>query len=114
MTRPNGERSAGYLKFEEVDPPRSSTVRDGLLDEDGSPNEGLPNTTMRVEFSSTSTGSRFVATSTFATLDDLEKLVGTDMIEGRHAAIGQLDATFDDPEATALDGPTTLEVALEG
>ncbi len=109
MTGPNGERSAGYWGFEHVDPPRSFSLRDGFADADGTPNDDLPGTHMHVAFSSTETGSRFDIVSRFATLADLEQLVAMGMLDGLRSALGQLDATLDDPAGETLRGPATLE-----
>jgi uncharacterized protein YndB with AHSA1/START domain len=109
MTGPNGECSRGYWIFDEVDPPRTFSLRDGFANADGTANDELPGTHMRVDFASTQGGSRFVVTSTFASLEALEQLVAMGMLEGLRTALGQLDATLDDPDGAALRGATTLE-----
>jgi uncharacterized protein YndB with AHSA1/START domain len=100
MTGPKSECSRGYWIFEEVDPPRAFAVRDGFASEDGSPNDELPGSRMRIQFEPTASGSRFVCVSTFASLTALEQLVAMGMVEGLRSALAQLDATLEDLRAS--------------
>jgi uncharacterized protein YndB with AHSA1/START domain len=110
MTGPNGEISHGYWEFVHVDPPRSFEVLDGFADSDGRPNLDLPGTRMRLDFQATATGSRFVALSTFSSLEALEQLVAMGAVEGLTAALGQLDALLADLRELAAGRGTVLEL----
>ena len=91
MTGPSGGCARGYWRFVRVEAPRVIEVRDGFANEDGSPNEALPESKMVIHFESTPTGSRFVNVSTFASLEAMEQLIAMGMLEGLTAAMGQLD-----------------------
>jgi uncharacterized protein YndB with AHSA1/START domain len=104
MTGPNGESSRGFWVFEHVDAPRAFAVRDGFSNEDGTDNDALPGTSMRIDFEATEAGSRFVCVSRFASLEALEQLVAMGMLEGMRAAFGQLDAVLDDGDGDAPRG----------
>lgn len=101
MTGPDGDISRGYWAWETVDAPERFVVVDGFAHADGTPNDDQP--TMRAEFafSTTPTGSRLVTTSTFGSLEALEKLVGMGMEEGMRAAMSQIDAVLADLAAFA-------------
>lgn len=94
MTGPEGQQSHGYWVFEGVEAPRYFSIRDGFANEDGTPNEQMPGTRMRVEFEETEKGSRFVAVSTFASLEAMEQVMAMGMLEGMKSALGQLDGVL--------------------
>lgn len=91
MTSPRGEKSYGSWEFLEIDRPRSFTVLDNFVNEDGAPLEGMP--TMRVVFTfePTETGSRMVNVTHFASADALQQVVDFGAVEGSTMAINQLD-----------------------
>ena len=92
MTGPEGERSAGYWRYEAVERYRHIEVVDGFAGEGGAPNDDMPSMRMRFDFESTDDGSRFVAVTTFPDLGAMEQLVEMGMMEGMQAAMGQMDA----------------------
>ncbi len=94
MTGPSGERSYGYWLCEFVEDNKSFSVRDGFAKPDGTPNTELPEGGITVSFEATATGSRFVAVSTFASIEAMEKLLAMGMVEGLTAALGQMDAVL--------------------
>jgi uncharacterized protein YndB with AHSA1/START domain len=96
MTGPDGEVSRGYWEFLAVDAPRSFEVRDGFATADGVANEEMPSMQMVFTFESTETGSRVTTTTYFASLEDLEQLIGMGMQEGLSAAMGQMDEVLAD------------------
>lgn len=110
MTGPKGESSRGFWVFEEVEPGRSFAVRDGFAREDGSDDDALPGTRMRVAFEPTATGSRFTCVSRFGSLAAMEQLIGMGVVEGFRAALGQLDDTLADLRAHTRDWTTHLEL----
>lgn len=110
MTGPKGETSRGYWEFLRVEPPRLFEVRDGFANEDGSPNTELPGSNMRLTFEATPTGSRFVAVSTFASLEAMERLIAMGMREGIAAALAQMDDVLSDLRDYAAGRGTELEI----
>jgi uncharacterized protein YndB with AHSA1/START domain len=109
MTGPNGETSHGYWRFESVEPERRFVVKDGFAHPDGSPNMDLPETHLEVTFEKTGSGSRFVAVSTFPSVEAMEKVLAMGMVEGLTAALAQLD----DVLADLRDHSANLKAALE-
>ena len=108
MTGPNGERSAGYWIFDAVERPRRFLIRDGFMNDDGTPNEQLPGTSMEVRFEATPTGARFTVVSAFASVEAMEELVKMGMVEGFTAAIAQLDDVIADLRAASRSTELTV------
>ena len=110
MTGPDGERSAGYWEFVDVEPGRSFTVVDGFAGDDGAPNDKMPSMTMRIEFEQTASGSKFVSTTTFGSLDSMQQLVEMGMLEGVEASLGQMGDVLEDLAAFAHDKPVDAQL----
>jgi len=91
MSGPNGELSAGFWSFLRVEPEALFEIEDGFANPDGTANTDLPGTRMVVEFKETGDGSRFIATSTFPSVQAMENLVEMGMVEGLRGALGQMD-----------------------
>ena len=108
MTGPEGERSAGYWRYEAVERHRHLTVVDGFTRDDGTPNTEMPSMRMRFDFESTDDGSRFVAVTAFADLASMEQLVEMGMMEGMRAAMGQMDDVLADLAAFAAERGTEI------
>ncbi len=91
MTSPRGETAGGSWEFLEIDEPKGFSVLDSFVDAEGRPAEGMP--TMRTVFSfeATASGSRFVNTTYFTSLEGLEQVVSMGGVEGSTMAINQLD-----------------------
>ncbi len=96
MTGPDGESAGGYWTVTAIDPGRSFEVIDGFVGDDGEPNHDMPSMTMRMQFESTGSGSRFTSVTTFPDLASMEQLVEMGMVEGSKAAMGQMDAVLAD------------------
>ena len=96
MSGPNGEISRGFWRFERVEPGAMFEVVDGFLNEDGSPNHDLPNARMHVRFEATTSGSRFVAVSTFASVEAMEAMLELGALEGWSSALAQMDDVLAD------------------
>ncbi|MBM7366688.1 SRPBCC family protein [Gordonia hydrophobica] len=92
MTSPDGERFGGWWQFTTIDPTSSFTFDDGFADADLNPAENMPVSTNRYSFSATAGGTRAVYSTTFATADDLQKVLDMGVIEGSTGAINQIDA----------------------
>ncbi|WP_413450420.1 SRPBCC family protein [Georgenia phoenicis] len=110
MTGPDGERSYGYWEFLAVDPGRSFEVRDGFAEPDGTPTAGLPATRMVFTFEEAGAGSRLTTQTSFASLDELEKLLSMGMEEGMTAAMSQVDAVVADLASFAADLPAAAQL----
>ncbi|MES2641099.1 MAG: SRPBCC family protein [Myxococcota bacterium] len=110
MSGPNGETSRGYWRFVRVDATRAFEVVDGFANPDGSPDRDLPETRMQLRFEPTPTGSRFVAVSTFASVEAMERLLAMGMKEGLAAALAQMDDVLADLRDHAAGFHTALEV----
>ena len=110
MSGPNGEVSHGYWTFVSVEAPRSFAVDDGFANPDGTPNTDLPQTRMRLRFEVTPTGSRFVAVSTFPSVEAMEGVLAMGMVEGLTAALAQMDDVLADLRDHADSMRTALQV----
>ncbi len=101
MTGPDGTRSAGYWRLEEVEPGKRFSVVDGFADGDGNENTDLPSMRMTFTFEPTDSGSRFVSVTTFPDADSMQQLADMGMVEGATAAMSQLDDLLADLSAFA-------------
>lgn len=110
MTGPEGDVSRGYWQWEAVEPLRSFAVRDGFAHADGTPNIEMPSMGMVFVFAETATGSRVSTTTTFASLADLEQLIGMGMEEGMRQAMAQMDAVLADLAAFAAGRGTESQI----
>ncbi len=110
MTGPNGEMSYGYWEYVRVVPLELIDVRDGFSHPDGTPNDELPVSQMRMTFETTSSGSRFAMVSTFDNVEAMQTLLDMGMIEGLESAVGQLD----DVLADLRESTRKTEVELVG
>lgn len=110
MTGPEGDQHGGYWVWESVDAPRGFTVTDGFADLAGNPDESLPATRADFAFEETPGGSRLTVTSSFATADQLEQLVGMGMEEGMREAMGQIDAVLEDLASFAAGRGTQPDI----
>ncbi|MCB0885248.1 MAG: SRPBCC domain-containing protein [Propionibacteriaceae bacterium] len=110
MSGPDGDRSCGYWEFLGVEEGKSFEVLDGFADDEGNPNTEMPTIRMEFAFEPTDAGSRMVTTSHFASLDELEKLVGMGMVEGMRAAMGQIDDVLADLASFAAGNGTEVQL----
>ena len=92
MTGPEGDRPRGWWRVTSVDPPTSLQFTDGFADEDGTPNEQMPVVDVVMRLSERDGGTRMELRSTYASREELDKLVGMGMLDGLEQAVGQMDA----------------------
>ena len=93
MTRPAGDRHAGYWDVLEADAPRRLLVRDGFADETGAANDQLPTTLMQVDVEEAASGGVVVTIrSEFPSLEAMEQMIEMGMEEGLREAMGQIEA----------------------
>lgn len=92
MTGPEGDRHRGFWKVVAVDPPRHLEFQDGFADETGAENHDMPVTVTRVSLDEQSgRHTRMVIETTFASAEDMDRLVSMGMDEGMREALGQTD-----------------------
>lgn len=93
MTGPEGDRHGGYFRIVSVDPPAMLEFEDGFADETGTPNDAMPVTHVEVTLSEPAGGgTEMRIASTFASTEDMARLIEMGMEEGMKAALGQTDA----------------------
>jgi uncharacterized protein YndB with AHSA1/START domain len=92
MTGPEGDQPRGWWRVASVDPPTSLQFTDGFANEDGTPNEQLPVVDVVMRLSERDGGTRMELRSTYASREELDKLVGMGMLDGLEQAVGQMDA----------------------
>lgn len=110
MTGPNGECARGIWVIDEVVTGSCVRYRDSFANDDWQADTAMPESKTELRFEETSTGSRFVAISTFASVEAMEQLIAMGMLEGMREAIGQLDALLDDLQAYVREMSTALEI----
>ncbi|MEY8566990.1 SRPBCC family protein [Corynebacterium sp.] len=110
MTGPDGDRSAGYWTFSQVDAPASFTVRDGFADESGDPNPATPEMTMTFRFDDTDRGSRMTMVTSFDSEEQMRSMLEMGMDQGMEAALGQLDGVLEEPDPAAAGTGTKLTI----
>lgn len=91
MTSPEGERYGGWWEIEAVDAPAQFRYRDGFADPEGNPLPDMPVSTNVVRLGEHEGGTKVIMTTTYATRDDLQKVLDMGVIEGATSAINQID-----------------------
>lgn len=99
MTGPEGDKSAGWWRIKEVNPPWELVFEDGFADDSGEPNPDMPTMVIRVELSDIADGTRMSVKTTFPSREDMDKLLEMGMQEGMTEAAGQIDAVLADQGA---------------
>lgn len=94
MTGPDGSTAHGWWRFVAVEPTRRIEVEDGFAHADGRPNDEMPTMRMVFTFEQSGTGSRFTAVTTFPSVEAMEQMMKTGMLEGMRSALGQMDAVL--------------------
>ncbi|MCX7521584.1 SRPBCC domain-containing protein [Microbacterium sp. STN6] len=92
MSGPEGERAHGWWHIIAVEPKRTLTLDDGFADDNGEPVDADEPTRMAVTLEPIPSGTRMTTVGTFASADQLEKLLAMGMEEGMRLAMGQIDA----------------------
>jgi uncharacterized protein YndB with AHSA1/START domain len=94
MTGPEGEKAHGWWRFVALDEPRSLEFEDGFANDDGRPDDSMPVVRARVVLTSVDDGTLMKVSSTYASAEQMEKVVAMGMVEGMTAAVGQIDAVL--------------------
>jgi uncharacterized protein YndB with AHSA1/START domain len=95
MTGPDGETSAAWFRFTEIDEPRRIELVDGFSGDDGEPTDAMPSMRMVVEIEPSGGSDGSVTTmsirTVFDSVEQLEQMSSMGMVEGMTAAMGQID-----------------------
>lgn len=91
MTGPEGEKYCGYWQVTQVEAPNSFSFYDGFADQDFNPIPNLPLSKNEYKFERTPSGTRVTYSSTFASKESLEQVLGMGVVEGATSAINQID-----------------------
>ena len=91
MTGPEGDKFAGYWLVTAVDEPNSFTFEDGFADLDFTPDPTMPVSRNVYTFTPHEGGTRAVYRATYATAEDLQKVLEMGMVEGATLATNQID-----------------------
>ena len=93
MTSPEGERFYAYWVIAGVDEPTGFTFADGFaVDETFTPSSDLPQSAQDYRFVEVDGATRATFLSTYATPEDLQKVLDMGVVEGSTLAINQIDA----------------------
>jgi uncharacterized protein YndB with AHSA1/START domain len=104
LTGPTRRRPMGWWEVVEAQPPRRLVLTNGFANTDGTPNDALPRTTMRVTIAPAGEGRTSMRIQTqFPSEDAMARLVSMGMESGLRDAIGQIDAILEVGSATTRD-----------
>ena len=93
MTGPNGDQPRGFWDVLEVEAPRRLVVQDGFADETWTPIDVMPSNHMVLDIADREGGGVVMTvTSSFPSVEAMEKLLAMGMEEGMTLAMGQMDA----------------------
>ena len=93
MTGPEGDQPRGYWEIVEADAPRRIVFHDAFANDDGSPNNELPTTTIQVAIAEVGGNrTRMSIASIFPNTEAMEQVLAMGMEQGLTEAIGQIDA----------------------
>ena len=91
MTSPEGEKFAGVWDIETVEEPTGFTFEDAFADQDFNVKPELPVSKNTYAFAAHGEGTRATYVSTFASADDLQRVLDMGVVEGATSAINQID-----------------------
>jgi len=93
MTGPGGDRPHGWWRILVVDEPHGLEFESGFADEDGAPVAEAPVMRMRVSLSDLAdVGTEMTIVATFASPEQMERILQMGMREGLTGAVEQIDA----------------------
>ena len=92
MTGPEGEQPRGWWRVLTLNAPHRLEFMDGFADESGTPNTNMPTMKIQVTIVEQPAGiTRMEITTTFASLEEMEKIIEMGMEEGMTLAMAQID-----------------------
>lgn len=92
MTGPEGERYPGWWRITAVDEPHRFSFDDGFADEEFNEVPELPVSHNDYVFASYGAGTRAVFTTTYDSVEGIEKVLEMGVEEGTTSAMNQIDA----------------------
>ena len=92
MTGPEGQKSRGWWRVTAVEPPRSLEFTDGFANHDGTPNEQLPTSAVRVRLSENDGGTSMELRFAFESREHMEQLQRVGAFDVFSQSVGQMDA----------------------
>jgi uncharacterized protein YndB with AHSA1/START domain len=92
MTGPTGDRHRGWWRVTAVEPPTTLEFADGFANADGTPDAEMPVIDVRVLLSEQGHGTRMEIRSTYASREEMDKLIEMGGLEGFQQSVGQMDA----------------------
>lgn len=92
MTGPEGEKAAGYWRFQVIEQNRRIQFLDGFADETGNPNDEMPKMVMAMDLTENAGRTTMTTVSKFESVEDLDQLLEMGVEEGIRQAMGQIDA----------------------
>jgi len=92
MTGPDGETSRGWWRVTSVAPPRSLEFTDGWAHQDGTPNDGMPMTAVRMRLTEHDGGTRMELRFVFESTEHMEQLRRWGAFDVFPQSVGQMDA----------------------
>ncbi len=91
MQGPDGITAWGWAAYESITPEQHFALQDGFCDEAGNKDSSLPSTHWNIEFKEEGEATRVIATLTFASEADMEKIIAMGFEEGFSMGLGNLD-----------------------
>ncbi len=96
MTGPEGEISAAWMRFTELDEPHRVRFDEGFSHDDGTENPQLPVGECEVRFDALDDArTRMTVAFHYTSLPDFDLVVGMGMVEGITAAAGQIEGVLE-------------------
>ncbi|WP_019201137.1 SRPBCC domain-containing protein [Tsukamurella sp. 1534] len=92
MTTPEGEKAHGWWETDSTDAPSAITFRDGFSGEDGEPVDPADCSTATVAIAGAGARTTMSVTSTFLSVEQLDRVMEMGMAEGMTQAMNQIDA----------------------
>lgn len=96
MTGPEGEKAHGWWTITAIDAPHRLEFDDGFADENGEPVSSMGAVHIVVTLEAIGARTRTTTVTTFATTEQLEKMLAMGMEEGMRLAMGQIDGVLAD------------------
>jgi uncharacterized protein YndB with AHSA1/START domain len=96
MTGPEGAKSRGWWTITAIEAPHRLEFDDGFAGDDGEPLATMEPIRAIVTIEALGAGSRMTTVTTFASAEQLEKMLAMGMEEGMRLAMGQIDALLAD------------------
>lgn len=94
-TGPDGERSDGLWRFDEVEEPSRLRIADAVVDDEGKPEDGGP-ATMVVTLSEAGGRATMTIETAFGDRESLEKMVEMGFEQGMREVLAKIDALLAD------------------